>query len=203
MRAVLVDIGGVLEFTPETGWVEKWEARLGLDAGGLARVVSPIWQLGRTGAASLDEIEQQTAQALQIGPSHSHELWEDVWAWYVGTLNEELVEYLASLRAHYQLAILSNSFVGAREREETLYGFASLFDPIIYSHEEGLEKPEPALYMLACDRLHARPEEVVFVDDTEGHVAAAVRVGMLGVVFRDTRSAIAEIQRHLDKAARP
>lgn len=198
MRAVLVDIGGVLEFTPATRWVEKWEARLGLAAGGLARVVSPIWRAGRTGEASLADIEEQTAAALDVDAADSRELWEDMWAWYVGTLNGELVEYLASLRTRYQLAILSNSFVGAREREGTLYAFASIFDPIIYSHEEGLEKPDRAFYLLACDRLGARPEEIVFVDDTQGHVTAAEAVGMRGVVFRDNTSAIAAIQRHLD-----
>lgn len=26
IRAVVFDIGGVLEITPRTGWVEKWEA---------------------------------------------------------------------------------------------------------------------------------------------------------------------------------
>lgn len=199
MRAVFVDTGGVLEFTSETGWVEKWEFRLGLDPGDLARIVSPIWQPGRTGAASLAEIEEQTAEALHVDRDLAHELWDDMWAWYVGTPNDDLVEYLASLRPRYQLAIVSNSFVGAREREETLYGFAGIFEAIIYSHEEGLEKPDPAIYLLACERLRVRPEDVVFVDDTEGHVAAAERIGMRGVVFRDNRSAIPEIQRHLDK----
>ncbi len=28
IRAVVFDIGGVLEITPRTGWVEKWEARV-------------------------------------------------------------------------------------------------------------------------------------------------------------------------------
>ncbi len=197
MRAVLLDIGGVLELTPPTHWAEKWEARLGLNAGGLRQIVSPIWQPGRTGAASLADIERHTAEALGIGAADSDELWDDMWAWYVGTLNRELLDYLGSLRPRYQLAILSNSFVGAREREQALYNFAELFDPMIYSHEEGLEKPNPAFYQLACDRLGARAEEIVFVDDTAGHVAGAESVGMRGVVFLDTPTAITAIERHL------
>jgi len=202
MKAVLLDIGGVLEVTPASDWAEEWEARLGLHAGGLADVVSPIWQPGRTGLASLADIERDTAAALELGARDSEQLWHDMWAWYLGMLNHQLVEYLASLRPAYQTAILSNSFVGAREREEALYGFADMFDPIIYSHEEGMEKPDPVFYRLACDRLGVAGEEILFVDDTEGHVAAAEAVGMRGVVFRDTATAIADIQRHLDSARR-
>ncbi|MFL5659388.1 MAG: hypothetical protein ACJ8CB_35045 [Ktedonobacteraceae bacterium] len=35
IRAVVFDIGGVLETTPDTGMMEKWEARLDLQAGEL------------------------------------------------------------------------------------------------------------------------------------------------------------------------
>jgi hypothetical protein len=33
IRAIVFDIGGVLEIMPRTGWVEKWEARLHLNPG--------------------------------------------------------------------------------------------------------------------------------------------------------------------------
>ena len=199
MRAVLLDIGGVLEFTPAVHWIMKWEARLGVDSGGLARVVSPIWRPGRTGAASLADIELRTMEALGIDTTDGRELWDDMWTWYLGTLNRELVEYLVELRPRYQLAILSNSFVGAREREEAMYGFASTFDPIIYSHEEGFEKPDPTFYLLACDRLGVKPQDVIFVDDTDDHVTAAQAVGMRGVFFRDNATAIAALQRLVDQ----
>lgn len=39
----------------------------------------------------------------------------DLWAEYVGELNVELADFFAGLRARCRTAILSNSFVGARE----------------------------------------------------------------------------------------
>ncbi len=199
MKTVLVDVGGVLELTPEAHWVEEWEARLGFQPGGLREVVSPIWRPGRTGHASLPEIERNTAAALCLTSDDAAALWQDLWAWYLGTLNVELVEYLATLRPRYATAILSNSFVGAREREEARYGFAATFDPIIYSHEEGMEKPDPAFYRLACDRLGVAAKDILFVDDTSGHVAAAEALGMNGIVFKETPSAIEAIERRLNE----
>lgn len=197
MKALLLDIGGVLELTPEAHWVAKWEVRLGLRPGGLAEVVSPIWRPGRTGETSLGEIERATAAALRLSTDDAEELWNNMWDWYLHVLNHELVDYLATLRPQYVTAILSNSFVGAREREESRYGFAESFDPIIYSHEEGMEKPDPAFYRLACKRLGVAATEIVFVDDTPDHVAAAESIGMKGMVFTDTPTAISAIAHRL------
>lgn len=32
-RCIILDIGGVLEITPVTGWEQRWEQRLGLPLG--------------------------------------------------------------------------------------------------------------------------------------------------------------------------
>ncbi len=60
-----------------------------------------------------------------------------------GTANTDLIEYARRLRPRYRTGILSNSFVGAREREQAAYGFEDLVDEIIYSHECGMSKPDP------------------------------------------------------------
>lgn len=53
-------------------------------------------------------------------------MFGDMWDEYLGTANTELTDYLAGLRPRYRTALLSNSFVGAREREEARYGFDEL-----------------------------------------------------------------------------
>ncbi len=55
-----------------------------------------------------------------------------------------MASYFAALRPRYRTAILSDSFVGARKREQRAYGFADMCDKVAYSHEEGVGKPDPA-----------------------------------------------------------
>jgi putative hydrolase of the HAD superfamily len=90
--------------------------------------------------------------------------------------------------------MLSNSFVGAREREESAYGFASTCDTIVYSHEVGYAKPDRRIYELACARLEVSPAESVFVDDLEVNVAGALSVGMQAIKFASNRQAIAALE---------
>lgn len=90
--------------------------------------------------------------------------------------------------------ILSNSFVGAREREQARYGFEDMCDVIVYSHEVGWLKPDPRIYHAVCDALGCDPEESVLVDDVPANVDGAHAVGMHGVLFADTRQAIADLE---------
>ena len=122
----------------------------------------------------------------------------DLWEEYLGELNVPLAAYFASLRPHFQTAILSNSFVGARGKEQERYGFGEMCDLIIYSHEEGIEKPNPQIFELTCERLGVQPGEIVFLDDAEVSVAAARELGIHAILFRETNQAIADVQAYLD-----
>ena len=197
IRAVVFDIGGVLEITPSTGWVQAWEARLGLPSGGLQERMGDVWRAGSLGQISEEEVERQIGARLGLDPALVQAFTGDLWEEYLGTLNGELCAYFAGLRPRYQTAILSNSFVGARRREHERYGFGDLCDMIVYSHEEGLQKPDPRIYELICARLGRRPSEVLFLDDVEVCVAAARAVGMRAVRFESTAQAIAEIEAYL------
>lgn len=79
-------------------------------------------------------------------------------------------------------------------REQARYQFAEMTDLIIYSHEVGLAKPDPRIFVLTCERLGMEPRDIVFLDDVEPHVAAARDVGIHAILFRDTTQAIANIQ---------
>jgi epoxide hydrolase-like predicted phosphatase len=193
IRAVVFDIGGVLESNPSTGWERTWEERLHLQPGELNTRLSDVWEAGGIGAISEGEVEQRVGERLGLDQAQLHAFMADLWNEYVGTLNTELAAYFASLRPRYQTAILSNSFVGAREKEEELYHFAGMCDLIIYSHEEGISKPERRIFALTCERLGVQPAEMVFLDDVAGHVAAAQALGIQAILFKETAQAIADI----------
>jgi epoxide hydrolase-like predicted phosphatase len=112
-------------------------------------------------------------------------------------LNERLARYFAGVRPRFRTAILSNSFVGARERERAAYGFEDMCDLIVYSHEEGTKKPELRFYEIACERLGVSPHEALFLDDFPACVEGAQRAGMTAITFIDNEQAIAELDAQL------
>jgi epoxide hydrolase-like predicted phosphatase len=196
-RAVVFDIGGVLEITPRTGWVERWETLLQLVPGDLAKRVGEVWRAGSIGSISEAEVERRTAEILGFDQTQLRAFMDDIWAEYLGSPNTELIAYFAGLRDRCKTAILSNSFVGAREREHAAYGFGDNCDLIIYSHEEGMQKPDPRFYGLLSERLGVQPGEIVFLDDVEICITGARTCGIHAILFKDNAQAIAEIEAYL------
>lgn len=194
IRAVVFDIGGVLEIKSRTGWVEKWEAHLHLKPGELHGLLMDVWIDGSYSNISEEEVEKRIGEIMGMDQGQVEALIADLWEEYLGELNIELTTYFASLRPHYQTALLSNSFSGARSREQERYRFAELCDLLIYSHEEGMVKPERRIFELTCERLCVQPAEIVFLDDVEANVAAARELGIQAILFRENKEAIAAIQ---------
>lgn len=197
VKAVVFDIGGVLEVNPRTGWQDRWAARLQLEPEEFERRIAPIWDAGSIGGVPLEEIERRTANALGLDQSSLAAMMDDAWAEYVGTLNRELAEFFESLRPRYKAGILSNSFVGAREREQEAYGFEDMCDVIVYSHEVGCLKPDPRIYHVMCERLGVPREDTVLLDDVEANIDEGCAVGLRTVTFANNRQAIADLHAQL------
>ena len=87
-------------------------------------------------------------------------------------------ELLASLRPRFRLAALSNSNELHWERNSNELGVTGLFEVAISSHQIGICKPDPRMYLAALDRLGVLPGAVMFFDDVPANVEAASALGI-------------------------
>lgn len=91
---------------------------------------------------------------------------------------EELIKALKA-DGRYRLYVLSNMSHEFIEflRRVPVYRH---FDGEVVSCEEGICKPEPAIYRLLLDRYGLDPAETLFIDDRPENVEAAEREGIVG-----------------------
>jgi len=194
IAAVVFDIGSVLEVIDESVFPAPFEERVGLPPGA---VVAASDFAGEPGLGELTEAEVRGHWQSRLGLSdqQADALMADYWRWYAGSLDRPLVDWFAGVRGRgLKAGILSNSGPGAREAERR-WGFEEMTDDIVYSHEVGLSKPDPAVYALAAARLGVEPGQIVFLDDAEVNVLAARAAGWHGVLHEDTTRSIAELER--------
>lgn len=68
----------------------------------------------------------------------------------------------------------AETFPQARDR----FGLLDRFRGIVVSGEEGMVKPDPALFSLLCERYLLDPARILFVDDSSANCAGAESLGM-------------------------
>jgi putative hydrolase of the HAD superfamily len=86
---------------------------------------------------------------------------------------DEIVCCLASNQMRYRARYMSESL-----------GYSRLFDREFYSCDIGHKKPDAAYFLAILSALGLPPGRVLFIDDNEANVAAALDLGMNAAVFQ-------------------
>jgi putative hydrolase of the HAD superfamily len=109
--------------------------------------------------------------------------------------NREMFDHYRALRRDRGLrfALCTNNVREWESRWRSLLPIDELFEVVVDSAFVGTRKPEPEIYAVTLERLDLPAAACVFVDDLEVNVVAAREAGMHGIVFRETRQAIAEL----------
>jgi len=206
-RAVLFDVGGTLVRVPDiSAWVEQAH-RLNLSFGPeelgdayveILAAVDPEPPLMDRSGAVLNFWRQTLSRAAKKNVS------EQVAGEFVAREGENSlpVRIYADARGCVdelrrdgrKLGVISNSRDEARVRQVLHQaGILSYFDSVISSGTEGIEKPDPEIFVRAVERLNTTPEEAVYIGDlAEIDAKAAASAGLFGVWLNRDRSTFDE-----------
>jgi hypothetical protein len=75
VSCVVLDIGGVLEVTPSTGWGPRWEAEVGLAPGTVNARLEDVWRAGSVGTMSEEDVVAEVAARLGLAPEQLDRFW--------------------------------------------------------------------------------------------------------------------------------
>jgi putative hydrolase of the HAD superfamily len=81
------------------------------------------------------------------------------------------------------------------ERAGAVSNVMALFDLVVESSIEGIRKPDPRIYQLACERLGVAPEASVFLDDLGINLKPARALGMRTIKVVEESAAIEDLYR--------
>jgi len=191
-RALIVDYGGVLTTNIWAAFGNFCERE------GLER--DAVLQLFRSNPEAL-----ATLRGLETGELADDE-FERRFGALVGVENHEglIARMFSDLRPEESMitavrtargqgiatGLITNSWgLGIYDRAPT-----DLFDAAVISGEVGLHKPQPEIYLLACEKLEVEPAAAVFVDDLRENVEGAEAVGMTAILHRDPAKTVAQLE---------
>lgn len=206
VRAVFWDFGGVILSSPFEAF-NDYERRHGIPLDFIRSVnaVDPdsnAWARLERSDIDLDEFDRQFAlESARLG----HRIaGADVLGLLSGSVRPEMVLALDRvIAAGYITACLTNN-VRARPTDPLrrhgrpdVEVVMARFDHVIESSEVGLRKPDPAFYLLACERAGVAPHECVFLDDLGINLKPAAALGMHTIKVVSAAQAIDELELRL------
>ncbi|MGV9001338.1 MAG: HAD family hydrolase [Candidatus Saccharimonadaceae bacterium] len=109
--------------------------------------------------------------------------------------NTQFINFLNEIRlSGIKTAVLSNTIaIYAPEHARAGINKEGGFEPIIYSWQVELAKPQKEIFELALNELKVAPENIIFIDDKPEHINGAASLGMHTILFEDTDKTISQI----------
>ncbi|MBI4360808.1 HAD-IA family hydrolase [Candidatus Micrarchaeota archaeon] len=104
-------------------------------------------------------------------------------------------DLIQRLRKKYKVAALTNMGPELFSLWSRKWGFSHVYDYVYYSGQYGIKKPDERLYQIILKETHSTAANTVFLDDLEENVAAAKKLGIHGIVFKDAKSAEKELEK--------
>ncbi len=198
IRAVIFDFGGVLLRTEDRTPRAQLAARLGLTYDELSALVFDSDSAFQAMKGEITAVEhwEDVRRALNISKNEFSQIRLEFWAG--DALDEDLINYLRTIRPDYMTALLSNAWDDLRPAIEDLWKIDDAFDRILISSEIGIIKPDRLIFERMLSDLGVKPAEAVFVDDFPQNVAAAEEVGLEAIHFRETNQTLEDLQALLD-----
>ena len=177
MKAIVLDMYGVIvkqtgddfvpyvqqtfpELTPEEIYTPWFKA----DVGELTSL--EVWEaLGFQG--DLEQIEKEYLDTIEI--------------------SEGFFEFINSIKGEYKLAIISNDSSRWSHYLREKFGLNKYFDVISISGDLKMQKPDEGIFKHTIEKLGVKAEECIYIDDREGNLEAAKKVGMKPVLLNSRK----------------
>ena len=85
----------------------------------------------------------------------------------------------------------AEAFGAARRR----FSFLSLFQDIVVSGDEGIKKPDRAIYEILLKRTSINPAQTIYIDDRAENLVPAADLGMTPILFTTPENLAVELRR--------
>ena len=206
-QAVLWDFGGVITTSPFDNF-NRYEAARGLP-NNFIRGVNAInhqdnaWARFESSRCTVDEFDLLFAAETAAA---GHEIrGREVIGLLGGDVRPRMVKVLTRCKQDYRVACLTNNanagqgtgMSSSAQQAEDVKAVMRLFDVIIESSKEGMRKPDPRIYRMACERVGVAPETVVYLDDLGINLKPARAMGMTTIKVVSEQQAIDDLSRLL------
>ncbi len=204
IEAILWDFGGVLTTSPFEAF-NRYEQQHGLPDNFIRGInaTNPeanAWAQFESSQISIEEFDQAFAQESEAA---GHRVpGRAVIELLSGDVRPRMVSALKICKAHFRVGCITNNVKSGQgpgmardsSKAAAVSEVMDLFDLVVESSQEGIRKPNPQIYQLACERLKISISNTIFLDDLGINLKPAKALGMQTIKVVSEAQAIEELQ---------
>jgi len=112
----------------------------------------------------------------------------------VRQVNTVLIDLIKRLRKTYKIYMMTNTLEPHFNHWKTL-GFDQYFDGMFRSDTDHFIKPEKESYLYVINKIGAKGEECLFIDDLEVNVMGAKEAGLHGIIYQNSNLLISDLRK--------
>lgn len=149
---------------------------------------------------------------IDLGKTSDEAVWRSAFAHFgsAGDFTAMLGAYLATpidpvmlklaagLRSEYRVGIITDNSVCRARAIADKHAWDEIFDIIVISEAVKCTKRDAGIFNAAIRLAGAKPEECIFIDNSERNLVTAAKVGMHGIYFDDARRDYDRLRAELD-----
>ena len=93
-------------------------------------------------------------------------------------LSDGFIDFIEKVKDKYKLAIISNDSSRWSKYLRDKFDLNIYFDVISISGDLKIQKPDERIFLLTIEKLGINAKECIYIDDREGNLEAAKKLGM-------------------------
>ena len=205
IEAVLWDFGGVFTTSPFEAF-NRYETSKGIpkDLIRTVNATNPLenaWALFERAEIDRDGFDMKF---LEESTALGHPVrGAEVLPLLSGDVRPRMVEALKLCKQHFKVGCITNnmaqghgpSMASSEAGATRSAGVMAMFDCVIESSKAGVRKPDPRIYMMACELIGAAPGACVYLDDLGINCKPAAALGMTAIKVVDVDQTLADLAR--------
>lgn len=196
IRNIILDIGDVLvksnyrRFFADKGYDDEMIGRLEK-----ATFFSPVWKELDRGVWNFSQVVHGFVENDPEIEEQLRSVFDDMGGFI--TAYPYAVSWIRELKeSGLKVFCLSNISGKICDDCANELKFLEYVDGKLLSYRERLIKPDPKIFRLLLNRYGLSAEECIFIDDMEQNVTVARALGFHGIVFKEQRQAMNEIEKY-------
>lgn len=196
MRNIIFDFGGVI-LKHKSTIIEEMLAKIFSLPVEQAREIwqeeKPLIMAGKV--SSRDFLQRLKGELCLDKPlDEIFALWQSLYAKEAEDVDWKLLEFIEQLKSRFNVYLFTDT-IDTNDEHNATRGIYNKFTRVFKSNKEGFTKQNDNAFLNVLQKISAKPEDCIFIDDLEVNVARAERLSIKGILYTNTEILIEELGR--------